>query len=286
MRSFRATSEALGGIDGRGTERRGPTRRKESAVETHLCERARREHAFEIGVELVLGGDRIDAAFNPRRKIPKLGAELSFEGLSLSFEEARQHQPLGPCPLEIPHGAILLPREQFFPSFPLVLGHRQVRLDHVKEQIFLELRRSGSPLHRFPQSYIGGLIEAYALERGIDLSPYGAWTLKNAPKQSGLEPDECYLVGDQSKDTPDLAIEVVWTSGGIDKLEIYRRLGVREVWIWQDSQIEVHVLRQQRYELAEKSALFPDLDVPLLASFLDRPTALQAVKAFREALRG
>jgi len=29
------------------------------------------------------------------------------------------------------------------------------------------------------------LIEAYALEQGIDLSPYGSWTLKNAPKQSG-----------------------------------------------------------------------------------------------------
>jgi Uma2 family endonuclease len=145
---------------------------------------------------------------------------------------------------------------------------------------------SPSKDHERIKSYIGCLIEAYALERGIDLSPYGAWTLKSAPEKSGLEPDECYLVGDQNKDTPDLAIEIVWTSGGIDKLEIYRRLGVREVWIWQDSQIEVHVLRQQRYELVEKSALFPDLDVPLLASFLDRPTALQAVKAFREALRG
>ena len=145
---------------------------------------------------------------------------------------------------------------------------------------------SPSKDHERIKSYIGRLIEAYALERGVDLSPYGAWTLKSAPENSGLEPDECYLVGDQNKDTPDLAIEVVWTSGGIDKLEIYRRLAVREVWIWQDSQIEVHVLRQQRYELVEKSALFPDLDVPLLASFLDRPTALQAVKAFREALRG
>lgn len=145
---------------------------------------------------------------------------------------------------------------------------------------------SPSKDHERIKSYIGRLIEAYALERGIDLSPYGAWTLKNAPKQSGLEPDECYLIGDQSKDTPDLAIEVIWTSGGIDKLEIYRRLGVGEVWIWKDSRIEVHVLREQRYEPTTKSTLFPDLDVQLLASFLDRPTALQAVKGFREALRG
>jgi len=44
-----------------------------------------------------------------------------------------------------------------------------------------------------------------------------------------LEPDECYLVGDQDKSAPDLAIEVIGTSGGIDKLEIYRRLDVGEV---------------------------------------------------------
>jgi Uma2 family endonuclease len=144
---------------------------------------------------------------------------------------------------------------------------------------------SPSKEHERIKSYIGRLVEAYALERGIDLSPYGAWTLKSPPNQSGLEPDECYLVGDQSKEAPDLAIEVVWTSGGIDKLEIYRRLGIGEVWFWKASRIEVHVLRQLRYERSDRSSLFPDLDLELLCSFLDLPTALQAVKAFRQALR-
>jgi len=139
--------------------------------------------------------------------------------------------------------------------------------------------------HERIKSYIGRLIETYALARDIDLSPYGSWTLKKQPKQAGLEPDECYLVGDQDRDTPDLAIEVEWTSGGIDKLEIYRRLGVSEVWRWKDSRIEVRLLRGQRYEIAERSSLFPDLDVQLLGSFLDHPTVLQAVKAFSAALR-
>jgi Uma2 family endonuclease len=138
--------------------------------------------------------------------------------------------------------------------------------------------------HERIKSYIGRLIEAYALERGIDLSPYGSWTLKSPPERGGLEPDECYLVGDQTKETPDLAIEVVWTSGGIDKLEIYRRLSVGEVWFWTDSGIEVHVLREQRYVRTDRSRLFPDLDLSLLSSFLDRPTVLQAVRAFRDAL--
>jgi len=145
---------------------------------------------------------------------------------------------------------------------------------------------SSSRHHERNKSYIGRLLEAYALERGIDLSPYGSWTLKDAPRQTGAEPDECYLLGaDQDRERPDLAIEVVWTSGGIDKLEIYSRLGIGEVWFWRDGRIEVHLLRSGRYLRANRSALFPDLDIDLMCSFLERPTVLQAVQAFRDALR-
>lgn len=149
----------------------------------------------------------------------------------------------------------------------------------------LELMRPSKDHERVSAS-LGRLVEAYALERDIDLSPYGSWTLKNAPKESGTEPDECYIVGsDQGKQTPDLAIEVVWTSGGIDKLEIYRRLGVAEVWTWRDGRIDVRGLEDDHYVRLDRSALFPDLDLTLLCSLLDRPTALQAVKALRDALR-
>jgi Uma2 family endonuclease len=144
---------------------------------------------------------------------------------------------------------------------------------------------SPSKDHERIKSFIGRLLEAYALARGIDLSPYGAWTLKGAPQAAGAEPDECYIVGsDQAKEVPDLAIEVVWTGGGIDKLEIYRRLGVAEVWIWKGDRIDIYVARGGRYQRAARSRLLPRLDLALLASFLDRPTALQAVKAFTEAL--
>ena len=145
---------------------------------------------------------------------------------------------------------------------------------------------SPSKYHESKKSYIGRLVETYALERGLDLSPYGSWTLKNSPQQSGAEPDECYIVGtDQSRERPDLVIEVVWTSGGLDKLEIYRRLGIGEVWFWKDGRIEIHVRRGDGYETSAVSVLFPELDIALLCSFLDYPTATQAVRAFRDALR-
>lgn len=194
-----------------------------------------------------------------------------------------------------------MPAGEYVPTADQRLVTYQVPWSHFEVQLALRGDRSvprmaylegalelmtPSKDHERVKSYLGRLVEAYALERGIDLSPYGGWTLKSAPKQSSAEPDECYIVGsDQSKQIPDLAIEVTWTSGGIDKLEIYRRLGVGEVWFWKDGKIDIHVLRQDHYESADRSLLFPDLDVDLLCSFLDRPTAMQAVRAFRDALR-
>ena len=144
---------------------------------------------------------------------------------------------------------------------------------------------SPSKDHERIKSYLGRLIETYALETDLDLSPYGGWTLKNAPREAGLEPDECYIVGaNQDKPVPDLAIEVVWTSGGIHKLEIYRRLGVGEVWFWRDGRIDVYLLTGDRMERSERSQLFPRLDLDLLVGLLELPTALQAVRALRQAL--
>ena len=139
--------------------------------------------------------------------------------------------------------------------------------------------------HERIKSYLGRLIEAYASERGIELSPYGAWTLERGPRAAAVEPDECYILGeDQSKEVPDLAIEVVWTSGGIDKLEAYRRLGVQEVWFWRDNTVEAFSLSESAYDRLEKSHLLPDLDPSSLCAFLEEPTALRAVRAFKKTL--
>ena len=140
--------------------------------------------------------------------------------------------------------------------------------------------------HERIKSCVGWLVEAYAVDRGIDLTPYGSWTLKSAPRTSGAEPDECYLLGaDQTREVPDLVIEVIWTSGGIEKLEIYRRLGVREVWFWRDGKIEAHVLGHDSYQRVSDSAVLPGLDLNLMVSFLDQPTATQAVRVFQSAIR-
>lgn len=132
---------------------------------------------------------------------------------------------------------------------------------------------------------IGRLLETWCFENNVEFSGYGSWTLERADEASGVEPDECYVFGNVSEpERPDLAIEVVWTSGGIDKLEIYRKLGVREVWFWRRGQLTAHALRGERFVEVSESQVLPGIDLAELVSFLDRPTASQAIREYRAAL--
>jgi Uma2 family endonuclease len=78
---------------------------------------------------------------------------------------------------------------------------------------------------------------------------------------------------------------VVWTSGRIDKLDIYRKLGVREVWYWRKGVIQPYCLRGERYEPVARSEVLPGLDLGLLTSFIEEPTTSAAIRGFRNALQ-
>jgi Uma2 family endonuclease len=143
---------------------------------------------------------------------------------------------------------------------------------------------SPSRTHERIKSLLGCLVEAYCLERGIRFQPLGSWTLKAKRQRRGAEADECYIFGDQHADRPHLAIEVVWTSGRIDKLDIYRKLGVEEVWYWRKGRLVPYRLEAERYVQMEQSRVLPGLDLALLTRFLDRPTAYDAIRDYREAL--
>ena len=63
---------------------------------------------------------------------------------------------------------------------------------------------------------------------------------------------------------PDLVIEVVVSSGGIDKLVAYKRVQIPEVWIWMNDELLFYSLGNDGYEAVSKSPLLPSLDVGLL----------------------
>lgn len=139
--------------------------------------------------------------------------------------------------------------------------------------------------HEGIKKTIARLLEAYAEEKGIPFNGFGSWTLRNAARARALEPDECYSLSVGRPTRPDLAIEVVWTSGGIDKLEVYRGLGVGEVWFWREGVIEVWALGGERYERRERSGLLPDLDLDELARHIDAENQTESVRRYRQTLR-
>jgi Uma2 family endonuclease len=142
-----------------------------------------------------------------------------------------------------------------------------------------------SPGHEAKKSMIARLVEHFAFVRRIDLRAYGSTTFREEAVERGAEPDECYIVGRELGKAPDIAIEVVITHGGLDKLAIYQGLGVREVWFWIDGEISIHRLAGKRYRRATRSRFVPGLDPELLARYASRPDQLAALDEFDAAIR-
>lgn len=146
--------------------------------------------------------------------------------------------------------------------------------------------RSPSRSHEFIKTNIARLLEGWALTEGIDLQGAGSWTLENASEEVIVEPDECYLVGVRAgRRVPDLAIEVRWTGGGIEKLPIYAALGVKEVWVWDRGMISAHVLRGSTFVRSARSTLLPTLDLARLAKHASMEDQSKAVRAFLKLKR-
>jgi len=149
---------------------------------------------------------------------------------------------------------------------------------------------SPSRYHEIDKTRFARLLEAWSEVAGVPLEGYGSWTIEDEEADRGAETDECYTVRRVAKsdeDQPDIAIEVVWTSGGINKLEVYRKLGVREVWFYERGQLRFFALRREAdevYREIARSELLPQLPVSVLLACMKEPDQTSAVRALRAAL--
>jgi Uma2 family endonuclease len=149
---------------------------------------------------------------------------------------------------------------------------------------------SPSRNHEMIKKRIADLLAIYFIEKNINYYPTGSTTFRKEEKRGGLEPDESYCL-EELKDFPDLAIEVILTSGSIDVLKIYQKLGVKEVWFWEDEQLFIYHLREENqakfrqtagYESIKNSELLPQLNIDLFTEYIKHPHPLTAVKKFRQ----
>jgi Uma2 family endonuclease len=139
--------------------------------------------------------------------------------------------------------------------------------------------------HERVKTWIGDLLPIYFDAIDCEIMPRGQATMRVALKQAGAEPDESWCLGEE-KEFPDLVLEIALTSGGVNKLELYRRFRVPEVWFWRKNAMEIFALRQDGsgYDRVIQSRLLPKLDVALLQRCVGIASWREARRAFRAGL--
>lgn len=107
-----------------------------------------------------------------------------------------------------------------------LIDNRSVRLSYLLG--ILEIMSPVGPLHEYVKRTLSYLLEAYMRVNGIRFYGKGGFTLEEPGYASGT-PDESYCIG-TNKETPDILIEVIITSGTINRKELYKPKQVSEVW--------------------------------------------------------
>ncbi|AFZ34151.1 protein of unknown function DUF820 [Stanieria cyanosphaera PCC 7437] len=128
---------------------------------------------------------------------------------------------------------------------------------------------SPSRNHEIIKDFIYLLIVAYCDAIELDYYPLGSTTLKQKDKSVGKEPDTSFCFNNL-KQIPDLAVEIIFSSGSIEDLEKYQSLGVKEVWFWINNRLEIYVLVDDSYQKQNNSDNLADLDVKLLNKYVSQ----------------
>ncbi|MEG4281871.1 Uma2 family endonuclease [Microcoleus sp. A006_D1] len=148
----------------------------------------------------------------------------------------------------------------------------------------LEIRRIPGRKYQTVKERISTLVNLYLEDAGIDFTPTGSVTLESEAGKVKREAALSYELG-SNRECPDLVVEVVVTSGGINKLEAYKRLQISEVWFWENGRLRLYSLGADGYAEVDRSFVLPDLDIVLFSRCINIENHLQAMREFREAIQ-
>jgi Uma2 family endonuclease len=140
--------------------------------------------------------------------------------------------------------------------------------------------------HERIKKWIADMMVFFFAEQDIEIVPRGQATMRDVLRKAGAEPDESWCLHEE-KTYPDIVLEIALTSGGLNKLEIYRRFSVPEVWIWRRQRLEIHALRADGsgYDLLTSSRQLPELPLELLVRCAAIPSWRDARLAFCEGIQ-
>ncbi len=127
------------------------------------------------------------------------------------------------------------------------------------------------PEHEKDKEIIGDLVKSLLEKLEIDFECLGSTTFKNEEMTQALEADTCFYIQNHAAvirknridltvdPPPDLAIEIDITSRtGFDN---YRRLGVPELWRYNNQGLQINLLQQGDYVVSNASPNFPGIPI-------------------------
>lgn len=158
------------------------------------------------------------------------------------------------------------------------------------------------PGHEFASHLLARFVDVLTEELGLPVLGGGSTTLRRRKKLRGLEPDECFWIANEAKvrgkhrlnfrvdPPPDLAIEVDVTRSSLNRMDIYAKLKVPELWRLDDEQtLFFYVLDADgEYQETSHSHCFPFVTPADLVKHLALITQLDhnaIVRQFRDWVR-
>ncbi len=125
------------------------------------------------------------------------------------------------------------------------------------------------PEHEDDKVMIADFIKVILEEWEMEFRSLGSTTFKSQQMLQGLEADDCFYIENEAAvrgkkridltldPPPDLAIEIDITSR--TRLNNYQVLGVRELWRFNGTNLEINLLQAGRYTQVRESPHFPGL---------------------------
>jgi Uma2 family endonuclease len=141
------------------------------------------------------------------------------------------------------------------------------RMTYLEGDLWL---MSPSFFHESLAERLGSFVVEVAIGVGIAYLPAGHTTFRRLKKRGGVEADKSYYFANEGRvrgkrridlridPPPDLVVEAVYTHDATASIEVWRRLGVPEVWVCDETGLRI-LLRQanRRYAESESSVIFP-----------------------------
>lgn len=162
-------------------------------------------------------------------------------------------------------------------------GYSGVRINYDRGK--LEIMTPG-PDHEFVSSSFDTLTQVTAAAERRDITPLRSTTFKRKDLERGFEPDSCFYIEHAAKmrgkkeidlnvdPAPELVVEVDDTSPSLDKMPIYAKVGVREVWRYRKGKVTIYGLENALYEERENSLAFPEMNRAQLEAFIAQSLTL------------